>query len=131
VKYLIAFCLIAAVAVVNARSQNKNDQNQNLLGLFCKMNPTEDDSGTPFRYKFEIDRQTSKGVWTVWNSSDPADPPLIVDIEVVFTPERMQFRKLGQHDFKGFIDRTDLHIDTGGYLGSCKRIPVKKKATKF
>jgi len=83
---------------------------------------------TKWRYIFEIDRQSAKGVQ---QGLTFGGTPYSLDIEVVFTPTRMQIRKLGEQEFTGYIDRRDLSFNFGGAIGSCKMVPTEKRKTKF
>lgn len=84
--------------------------------------------GIIWKYTFEIDKETSKGI----EKGVTLDGyPYTKDIEVIFTPERMQISALGAKEFAGWIDRTDLSFTYGWANGSCDIIPVEKKDTKF
>lgn len=116
-KYLLALCMFAACAAVNAQN----------IGFSC-----EGEGAAPermmWRYLFEIDQQTAKGVW---RGITYGGTPFSKDIEVVFTPARMQIRGLGAQEFTGYIDRSDLSFNFGGAIGSCKIVPVEKSKMKF
>lgn len=81
-----------------------------------------------WKYFFEIDKGTGKGVQS---GLTYGGSPYSKDIDVVFTPERMQIRKLGSSDFTGYIDRSDLSFNFGGAIGSCEIVPVSKRENKF
>ena len=84
--------------------------------------------GIIWKYTFEIDKETSKGI----EKGVTLDGyPYAKDIEVVFTPERMQISAPGAKEFTGWIDRTDLNFAYGWANGSCDIIPMEKKDTKF
>jgi hypothetical protein len=84
--------------------------------------------GIIWKYAFEIDKETSKGI----EKGVTLDGyPYTKNIEVVFTPERMQIGALGEKEFAGWIDRTDLSFCYGWANGSCDIIPVGKKDAKF
>lgn len=116
-KYLVSLSLFVACSTVNAEN----------LGFSC-----EGEGAAPermvWRYNFEIDQQTSKGIQ---RGLTYGGRPYSDDIEVVFTPARMQIRKLGAQEFTGYIDRRDLSFNFGGSIGSCKIVPVEKIQTKF
>ncbi len=57
--------------------------------------------------------------------------PFSLDVEEVFTPERMQIRDLGTVKFIGYIDRRDLRFYYDGAEGSCTQKTVAKQKTKF
>jgi hypothetical protein len=116
-KYLLALYLAATSVLGSA---------QTLRGFSCEGRTSDDDH--IWRYRFEINEQTSKGVW---KGLSYGDIPFTNDIEVVFTPERMQIRKLGAREFVGYIDRRNLSFNVGGAVGTCKMVPVKKPKTKF
>jgi hypothetical protein len=97
-----------------------------MIGFSCEARGEGDDH--IWRYTFEIDRKTSKGVQ---RGETFGGDSYSLDIEVVFTPERMQIKKLGAHEFTGFVDRSTLAFSFGGADGKCKMVPVKIKATKF
>jgi len=84
--------------------------------------------GIIWKYTFEINKETSKGI----EKGVTLDGyPYTKDIEVILTPERMQIGALGAKEFTGWIDRTDLSFSYGWANGSCDIIPVGKKDTKF
>lgn len=113
-KYLLAICLFAVCTAASSQD----------IGFSCE----GVGAGMVWRYIFEIDQQTTKGVW---RGLAPNGRPYSQDIEVVFTPARMQIRKLGAQEFTGYIDRKDLSFSFGGAIGSCKIVPVEKSSTKF
>jgi len=84
--------------------------------------------GIIWKYTFEIDKDTSKGTE---KGVTLGGYPYTKDIEVVFTPERMQIGVLGAKEFTGWIDRSDLSFSYGWANGSCDIISVEKKDTKF
>ena len=95
------------------------------LGLTCEALGSD---GHVWKYVFEIDQQTYKGVQ---RGVTYGGIPYSKDIEVVFTPERMQIRALGAAKFEGYVDRSDLSFYFGGANGSCKKTPVAKRDNKF
>lgn len=84
--------------------------------------------GIIWKYTFEIDKETSQGTEKGMTLSGY---PYTKDIEVVFTPERMQIGVLGAKELTGWIDRTDLSFSYGWANGSCDIVPVEKKDIKF
>lgn len=84
--------------------------------------------GIIWKYTFEIDKETSKGI----EKGVTLDGyPYTKDVEVVFTPERMQISTLGAKEIAGWIDRTDLSFTYNWANGSCDIMSVEKKDTKF
>lgn len=116
-RYLLSLCLLSLCCSAEAQD----------LGFSC-----EAKGGPPenyiWRYSFEIDQKTSKGVQNGVNFGGKAYSE---DIEVVFTPARMQIKDLGATKFTGYIDRKTLAFNFGGAVGSCKMVPVKKPDSKF
>lgn len=84
--------------------------------------------GIIWKYTFEVDRDTATGVE---KGVTLAGYPYTKEIEVAFTPERMQIRSSGEQEFAGWIDRGDLSFSYGWANGSCDIIPAEKKDTKF
>jgi hypothetical protein len=95
------------------------------LGLACEASGSDHHT---WKYVFEIDQQTNKGVQRGVTYGGTAYSK---DIEVVFTPERMQIRALGAAEFEGYVDRSNLSFYFGGASGSCKKTPVTKRDNKF
>jgi hypothetical protein len=93
-----------------------------------KFNCTGVGEGIIWKYTFDIDRETSRGIEKGWTMDGY---PYSKDIEVVFTPDRMQIRTAGEKEFGGWIDRTDLSFSYGWANGSCSIITVGKKDPKF
>ena len=84
--------------------------------------------GIIWKYTFEIDKETSKGVEEGMTLDGY---PYKKDIEVEFTAEHMHIRALGGGEFSGWIDRTDLSFSYGWANGFCKILPAEKKDIKF
>jgi len=84
--------------------------------------------GIIWKYTFEIDKETSRGIE---KGMTLGGYPYAKDIEVIFTPARLEIGALGEKEFGGWIDRNDLSFSYGWANGSCDIIPVEKKGTKF
>lgn len=111
-KYLLAACLFTTCANASAEE----------LWFSCEGQGTAPDN-IVWRYIFEIDKDTAKGIQrgvTYGGKSYSSE------IEVVFTPALMQIRNPGDQEFTGYIDRRSLSFNFGGAFGSCKILPVEK-----
>lgn len=117
-KRLVPLCFSAMCFGANAQD----------LGFSCEARGENDPYKHVWRYTFEIDQETSKGVQKGLNFGGD---PYSKDIEVTFTPARMQIKYLGAREYGGYIDRKNLSFSYGGAVGSCKMVPVKKVDTKF
>jgi hypothetical protein len=84
--------------------------------------------GIIWKYTFDIDKETSRGLEKGWTIDGY---PYAKDIEVVFTQDRMQIRAVGAKEFTGWIDRTDLSFSYGWANGSCSIMHAVKTDTKF
>ena len=80
-----------------------------------------------WEYSFLVDDKTLKGVE---RGKTAGGYPYTKEIEVTFTPERMQVRRFGDRDYSGWIDRRDLTISYGGASGTCKMTEIKKVPNK-
>jgi hypothetical protein len=94
------------------------------LAKILKMPPHE-----RWEYSFLIDDQILKGVE---NGTNLGGTRYALDVEVTFTPERMEIKRFNDRDYIGWIDRQDLTINYGGATGTCKMAVVKpKRKNKF
>lgn len=116
-RYALAICFVCSSTLAHAQN----------LGFSCEGREPPPEKHV-WRYTFEIDQQTSKGVQRGLNYGGT---PYSKDIEVVLTPERMQIRTLGARDFTGYIDRRTLAFNFGGAVGSCKKTEVAKPKLQF
>lgn len=96
------------------------------LGFTCQA--TSRDDGHVWKYEYEIDKNTSKGVrhGTTYGGSPSSD-----DIEVVFTPDRMLISYIGKGKYDTSIDRRDLSFNNQGEVGSCVQTTIDKQEPKF